>query len=239
VSYRAQRHQGLGAAAGGLTVGKAASTDPILARASLDASSVLLAMAKVPADQRPAVLRRKLNDLQPGLGPEVARRLRANLRNRGQDQALFDAIRSVLADRVYDRGLQFLRNRAGTQFGWDTVLDTPLGLGQLAPNDRATGCTIAGGASAVSGPVSLIPVVGWIASPILGFGSQIASGAMDCTREQREAQARQAATQAAAAQAQLQAAQATAADAQAARRKMFVYGGGILGVTALLWLVLS
>jgi len=243
VSYRARRGLGFGeVASGGLTVGQAASADPILARASLDASGVLLAMAKAQPASRSLVLRQKLDALQPGLGPEVARRLRKNTRNRGQDQALFDAIRSTLADRVRERVVGQIRNSVGNRLGWDVLVDTPLGtagLGDLAPGDRAIGCSIAGGANTVGGIASIVPFWGTIVKGVTDVGSGIASGAMDCTREQREAQARLAASQAATAQRQLEAAQLAAGHAQVTRRKMFMVGGGVLGVTAILWLILS
>lgn len=150
---------------------------------------------------------------------------------------MFDAIRSTLAERVYKRVVPLVRNEVGTKYGWDALLDTP--LGDLAPNDRVAGCTIAGGASTVGGIVNIVPVWGPIIGGVVGIGSQIAGGAMDCSREQREAQAQIAASQAAQAQVQLQTAARAAADAQAARRRLIVYGGGILGVTALAWLILS
>jgi hypothetical protein len=220
-------------------VGPLAFRDPILARASLDASSVLLAMAKAPVERRSSVLRAQLDALQPGLGPEVARRMRQASRGRSPDQLLFDAIRTTLADRVVDRGVQQIRNRVGNRLGWDALLDTPLGLGQWAPADRATACTVAAGANVVGSGAQLIPVYGQIVGGIMSIGSSVASGALDCTREQREAQARQAAVDAAETRRQLDAATAMSQRTQASRQKMFLVGGGILGTAALLYLILS
>lgn len=197
----------------------------------------MLAVAKAPVADRYAVLQRKLDDLQPGLWPDVAKRYGANLFDRNRDQAMFDAIRGTLAERVYKRGIPLVQNEVGNKFGWDALLDTP--LGDLSPQDRTVGCTIAGGAATAGGAVSIIPVYGTIIGGIVGIGSQIAGSAMDCTREQREAQAAIAAAQAQAAQTQLQAAAAAAADAQAARQRLIVYGGGILGAAAIAWWVLS
>jgi len=239
VSYRAARkRRGLGeVASGGISVGRAAFGNPILARASLDASNIILAMAKAGPAERASVLRRRLDALQPGLGPEVARRFHGNVQDRNQDQALFDAIRATLAERVYRRGLEVVRNQVGTKFGWDALLDT--GLGDLSPNDRAIGCTIAGGAATAGSIAAVVPVWGTLVNAVTGVGSQVASSAMDCTREQREAQAALAAAQAAQAQAQLQAASAAVADAQRSRRKLLLTAGGIIGVTGLVWFLVT
>jgi len=197
----------------------------------------MLAVARAPVADRYAVLRAKLDELQPGLWPSVTVRYATNLKDRNKDQAMFDAIRGTLAERVYKRGAQAVRNEVGNKLGWDRLLDTP--LGQLSENDRAAGCTIAGGAATAGGIVSIVPVYGTIIGGLIGVGSQIAGGAMDCSREQREAQATLAATQAQQAQQQLLLAQQSAASATVARNRLIMTGGGILGVAALAWILLS
>lgn len=237
MSYRAgRRRRGLGDASG-ISVGAAAFGNPVLARASLDASDVMLAVAKAPVEQRHAVLQQKLDQLQPGLWPAVATRYAGNLKDRNQGQAMFDAIRSVLAERVYKRVLPLVRTEVGSKYGWDTVLDTP--LGDLSPDDQAIGCQIAGGASTVGGIVSIIPVWGTLIGGATAIGAQVAGGAMACNAGQQALANQVATAQAQQAQIQLQAAAAAAADAQAARQRLIVYGGGILGAAAIAWWVLS
>jgi hypothetical protein len=237
MSYAAQR------SLGGLTsvdVGARAFSDPMLAKASLDASSIMLAMAKVPQAQRLPLMQASLERLGVGSG-EVVAEMKRGLARRGAnpDQVAFDAMRLAIANTRLDRGLDNLNMRIASRSGWDSMV----GLGDLSANDRATGCMITGGAQVVGGIASIIPVYGTIVGGIIGIGGGIAQGQLDCGRE-----ARVAAENAAAAEQRLAAAQATAAEqvaqaAAAARTKRIrtVAGGGaiLLAVLGAAWLVLD
>jgi|GEM_PF-3234284 len=91
------------AASDTVKVGELAKTDPILSGASVLASNVMLYLAKRPKSERRNLLRIKLNGLYPGMGDETVAKLDQLVR-RGKpvDQALFDAVRLTLANRIFD-----------------------------------------------------------------------------------------------------------------------------------------
>jgi hypothetical protein len=104
-------------------------------------------------------------------------------------------------------------------------------------------CTAAGATSVVGGAAQVVPVYGQIIGGVLSIGSGIASQALDCGREEREAQSRLAASQAAEAQARIQRAQALAQAEEIAvrnrRKRQLIVGGAILGTVALAAVILS
>lgn len=218
-------------------VGTAAQTDPVLAKASLVASKILLQSTQKPESVRQAFVTNKLNAMRQGLAREVARSYRRMVASgKAHDQALFDAMRMAIAEMNLSEGIQSLRASAAHRIGAEAFS----GLGQMSTNDRATGCAIASTAGTVGGVASVIPVYGTIVGAVVGIGSAIAGQAMDCGRETREASAA-----AAQAQANLAAAQAAAAAAQAqaqgrARTRMFLIGGGaIIATLGIGYLLLS
>jgi hypothetical protein len=211
-------------------VGAAARGDVVLANASLAASKIILQATKKPRGIRPAFVRNKLDAMRQGLAREVvAERRRLVARGVNPDQATFDAMRLAIANARLDEGVQSLKEKAarGT---WGAEA-----FGDIAPNDRATGCAIASTAGTVGG----VPVYGTIVGAIVGIGSGIASSALDCTRESREAS-----TAAAQAQANLLAAQQAAAAREAAagsaRTRVYLIGGGaIVAALGIGYLLLS
>ncbi len=218
-------------------VGRRAFSDPVLARASLDASSILLAMAKAPASSRLAVMENGLERLavRPSdVVVEMSRGLRAG---ENPDQAAFDAMRLAIANTRLGRGIDSLRHEVATRYGWDSA------LGALSPNDRATGCLIAGGAATAGGVASIIPVYGTIVGLVTGVGSGVAGAALDCGKEAREAAAaaQQAQAQVEAAQ-QMAAAQQAQAAALSRRNRIRTLAGGGVALLALLgvaWLIVD
>jgi hypothetical protein len=218
-------------------VGSAARVDPVLAKASLVASKILLQATKKPIYLRQAFVANKLNAMRRGLDREVMASYRRMVAaGKSQDQAIFDAMRMAIADMNLSEGIESLRLSAAKNVGAEAFS----GLGQLAPNDRAIGCAIAGTAGTAGGVASVVPGYGTLIGAVFGIGSAIAGQAMDCGRETREAQ-----QQAAQAQANLQAAQAAAAAAQAAaqsraRTRMYLIGGGaIIATLGIGYLLLS
>ena len=223
-------------------VGKRASSDPVLAKASLDASSIMLAMAKVPQSKRLPLMERAIERLGAKPADVVAEMKKGLAEGGNPDQVAFDAMRLAIANVRLDRGLENLSLAIASKSGWDSLVDTGLGDG-LSANDRATGCMVAGGAQTVGSIVSLIPGYGTLIGGIVGIGSGIAGGQLDCGKEARDA-----ASAAAQAQAQLVAAQqAAAANAAAAaaasrgNRIKTIAGGGaiLLAVLGAAWLVLE
>lgn len=224
-----------------LTVGSRAFVDPLLAKASLDASTILLAMARRPPADRLEALREGLErlgvnasqviaELRRGFGRPVSPPL-------SPDQFTFDVLRLALANSRMDSSVDNWRHLIGSQVGWDSA------LGSLSPNDRATGCMISGGAQTVGGIAQIIPIYGTIIGGIASIGGAIAGGQLDCAREAREA-----AAQAAAAQVQLAAAQQAATAAQqasstASRRQRLktigVGGAALVAILGATWWILD
>jgi hypothetical protein len=229
---------------GGLTpvgVGSRAASDPLLAKASLDASTIMMEMSKVDPARRFGVMERLVERYGANPADVVVEMKRGFADNVNPDQAAFDAMRIAIANARLDRGLESLSLSVASRSGWDSLVDT--GLGNLSSNDRATGCMIAGGAQTVGGIASLVPGYGTLIGGIIGIGSGIAGGQLDCGKESRDA-----AAAAAQAQAQLLAAQqtaaATAASAAAASRSnriKTIAGGGaiLLAVLGAAWLILD
>ena len=225
-----------------VTVGPMAFRDPILAKASLDASAIMLAMANVDAAQRLPLMQASLERLGVSSADVVAE-MQRGLARRGADpdQVTFDAMRLAIANTRLDRGLDVLGQKIASRSGWDALVDT--GLGALSANDRATGCLVAAGAQTVGGVVSAIPGYGTLIGGVVAIGASVAGGQLDCGKETREA-----AANATAAQERLAAAQATAAanvaSAEAASRQKRIRtlaAGGVilLAVLGTGWLVLD
>ena len=225
-----------------MRVGARAFADPVLAEASLEASKVIERLASVPPVRRRLLLLEEAEKRGLGLGRQVDAELRRQLAKGVEpDRAVFDALRVSFANRRMNEALDRAAIYAASRVGWSAVEDSA--LGQLSPNDRVAACTATGATATVGGVTSVIPVYGQIIGGVLSIGSGIASQALDCGREEREAQARQAALQAAEAQARIQRAQALAqADEIAARnrrRRQIVVGGAILGTVAVAAVLLS
>lgn len=224
-----------------IAIGTRAQHDPVLARASLMASEILLDATRAPLARREEIVARRLNRITPGLGVWAVKK-RAALQSRGtpRDQAIFDSLRLGIANAMIERGLEHLNLKIAGEYGFDAVDG---GLGQMSSNDRATACTVAGTAAVVGGVANVVPLYGQIVGAVVGIGSQIAGAALDCGRETRDA-----AAAAAQAQANLEAAQRAAAERAAAeqaasgsRRMRTVLIGGAIAVAALGagWIILS
>jgi hypothetical protein len=187
-----------------VSVGRRAFSDPILARASLDAAKIMERMARVPRSDRRSEMARQAESMGRGLGRESMVKLDEMMSGGvSADKAIFNALRLTIANRRMDESLARVKDAiAASSRG---------GLGQfpsinLSPSDRVAACTAAGAGATVGGVVGTIPVYGQIVGGILQLGSQIAGQAIDCSREQREAAAATAAAQAREAEARAQAA---------------------------------
>lgn len=204
-------------------VGAAAKGDPLLASASLIASEILLQATRKPPAVRGKFVENRLNALSPGMARQVfASRARISAGGKAPDQALFDAMRLAIANVKMEEGIQSLRASAAREYGAEAFGS----LGDLAPSDRATGCAIASTTGTVGGIASIIPVYGTIVGGILGIGAQVAGGAMDCSRETREANAAAAQAQANVMMAQQQAVSQT--QSTGSNMRLYLIGGGAL-----------
>ena len=150
MSY-AQAMAGLGQ----VVSGQLAQTDPFVSKASLMASEVMLHMAKVSAPDRMSWLRNRLNGLWPRMGDEAVTKIGLISRSRTPDQAVFDAIRLVLANRLQEwAGSQAARGMSG--------------LGDFAADANTFACTGAS-LSASTG--------GWVGAFRPGADTSIVGGA--------------------------------------------------------------
>lgn len=227
MSY-ALRRPGLGAT--DIRIGEAAKHDPVLSKASLYASQILRKVASLPKSERETVAVHYLNRLAVGLGAEWKTELRRLLRKGvARDQAIFDSMRLVIANRYFERGLEVLKVAAASDYGWDGLE----GLGDDTARD--VGCAVAGGAGIVGGIIGAI-YGGQAGGTAASTGTSTLSAALDCNRRDRQSAERVAASQAEVARLNLEAAQA-AARAQEARGdqmiKVVLIGGGIAGLVAI------
>lgn len=197
-----------------ITSGSLAKTDPFMSKASLMAANVMENMVPIPQRERAAWLRRSLNGLWPRMGDEVMVSIaRITASGKARDQAIFDAIRLALANRLMEWAGQEAAKRGGMS-----------GLGNFASDARAFACTGAS-LSATTG--------GWIgafrpgADTAIFAGATAGAGIANCNLESLQLQAEIAERQATAA--------ATAAQSGAAARTttMLYIGGGVLSLIGL------
>lgn len=224
---------------GGVRVGQGARSDAVLAKASLLASQILVKVTRLPKADRKAVAAGELNKLSPGLGSEWKAELAKQIsEGRKRDQAVFDSMRLVIANRYFDRGVELLRGAMASDYGWDSMLDVP-GLGDDTARD--VGCTVAGGVSMVTGLIGSI-YGGPSGGAAANGGSSLIAGGLDCNRRDREAQLTMSNNQVAQAQTNLALAQQQAAAQLAAEQSrsettktmVFVGVGGAVVITALI-----
>lgn len=207
-------YAGLGQVGGQITSGALAATDPFVSAASLMASNIMKEMAKLPKPERAPWLRRNLNGLWPRMGDEVFVSIaKITASGKDRDQAIFDAIRLALANRLFDW--------AGKQAEKDRGVS---GLGDFASDARTFACTGAS-LSATAG--------GWFGAFRPGADTAIIGGAQagaaigNCNLETLRLQA-----EIAQQQANTAVAVADRSSANASRTMLYV-GGGILSLVGL------
>jgi len=216
---------------GPIAVGKTAHWDPILARASYDAAQILYGASKLPKWRREQFVAQRLDALAPGLGRK-SRRKRDELVASGKapNQAIFDAMRLSIADRLAQRGIEYIQAATSNIHGADH------GLGE-DNTGRDVGCAITGGTTAILGLIAGI-YTGGAGAGAVGAGGSAVAGSIGCNRDAIAAQAASADAQARQAQALVEAARLQAEQEQARlaqtreRNKMLLIAGG--GVAVLL-----
>lgn len=190
----------------GIRVGKRAGQDVILARASYDASRILLDAVKLRKPEREAYIEQRLGRYASDAGLRFVRNMdRLLARGWGRNQAIYDSMRLIIADHYAQLGIEAIQAAVASRYGAD------YGLGDTA---RDIGCGITGGITAIGGGIVGL-FTGGAGSAAVGAGGSMVGSALDCGKRDREAAERIASDQAAAAQA---AAEAALAQARAQER---------------------
>jgi len=207
-----------------IEVGQKAATDPILARASLDASLAMIALVGKRGAARVARIRRLVRVYGPGSEQSFNTKLRQLMAGGARDpQATYDAFRLVAANWYASMGMQWL----AAQLGPEALGEEDVG--------KAVGCGIGAGATAIVAAFAGAYTAG-IAAPIVGAGGTMAMTAAGCGAGASNPQ--QAAQQAT--EAQRLAEEAAARDAAAAReaadRKKTITTVALVGVGGLVLL---
>lgn len=199
-------YRGLGQFDTKISSGSLAKTDPFMSKASLMAANVMKRMVPIPRPQRAAWLRRALNNLWPGMGDEVLVNIVQISESKSRDQAIFDAIRLALANRL----MTWAGQKAATS-----------GLGDFASDARTFACTSASMGATVGGFVGAFRE--GADTSIIG-GATAGAGIANCNLETLRLQAEIAAAQA-------NAAAAAAAGGQS--RTVLYVGVGIASIIGL------
>jgi hypothetical protein len=189
-----------------ITSGSLAKTDPFMSKASLMASNVMKKMASVPRPQRAVWLRQKMNGLWPGMGNEVMANITEISATKWRDQAIYDAIRLALANRM---------------MAWAGDRAQHAGLGDFASDARTFACTTASMGATVGGFIGAFRA--GADTSVIG-GATAASGIANCNLETMRLQAEIAAAQANA---------AAAAAAGGTNRTVMIVGLSIAGIAGL------
>lgn len=210
-------------AASGVQVGSRAYSDPVLARASLEAAQLLTKSVRQPRQTRAAFI---LHSVNQKYNAKTANAYQAKLRAGGGDQRVYDALRLAIADYYVIVGLRYLQDRLKAKYG-DGFAPSALGaLGTAPPPDntgRDVGCAIGGGATVLLSAIVGAYTAG-AGAPLVGAGGQIAMSAAGCGAAGQAAQGALTAAQAAAAQAELERQARAEAEAAASRAKMIKIG---------------
>jgi hypothetical protein len=154
---------------------------------------------------------------------------------KGPNQALYDAMRLIIADHYTQLGIEAIQAASAQTYGADYGLGLSLG--------KKIGCGITGGVTAIGGAVVGLYTGGAGATPVAAGGSMVAN-TMGCNKDQQRAAQALAETQARQAQSMVDAAEAQArmeAQAQAHERTLatektsrFKVGAAVGGGVALL-----
>jgi uncharacterized membrane protein (UPF0136 family) len=207
----------LGQVTGGkITAGSLAKADPFMSKASLMASNVMKAMVSIPRPQRTEWLRRKLNGLWPFMGDQVISNItKISDAGKSRDQAIFDAIRLALANRLVTWAGDKAESRGISGLGY---------LGDFASDARTFACTSASMGATVGGFVGAFR--DGADTSIIG-GATAGAGIANCNLETLRLQAEIAAAQA----------NAAAAAAAGGQSRTVLYAG--LGIAGLIGLVVA
>lgn len=180
-----------------IQVGHAAGRDVILAQASWDASRILMHASRLSRGRRLSFIRRQMRVYGPGSVSSFDERRQQLLRSgSAPNQATYDAMRLVAANSYAREGEQAIRAALAEKVSGEFAD----GLGGITKKGRNIGCGIMGGTTMAAGLVASI-YGGAGGGSAVGAGGSMVSGALQCNKEELEAQQRIADAQAKAAQA--------------------------------------
>lgn len=216
-----------------ITVGKIAATDPIMSAASVIASGILLRIARATPSRKRAVFAREMNKVFPGLADTGAAEYDKLVKEGGRtdEQALFDAIRLTVANRLADRAEQDFLMAKASQEGVDALAGVGLGLSMSEVQQGF--CIFGAGGSSLVGGYAETFTRGAMPGGALVGASQAAGNIAGCNTAQLQAQA---ATAQAQAQAAAQIAASQAAGTAARTQQILIVGG--IGAVVLIGAVL-
>ncbi|RLB43812.1 MAG: hypothetical protein DRH30_02630 [Deltaproteobacteria bacterium] len=164
------------AKASSISVGSRARHDPLMAFTSVMASKLMLLTTKQPKAKRLGWIRNEMNKTNLGFGDDMVTKYRElSRRGVGQNQALFDAIRSTIANRV------------ATYVDKHTEKHSVAGLGDTASDVRLAMCTgfgIGAGAGGTVGAAIGDPAMSTAITASMQAGANI----QGCGQEQLDAQ---------------------------------------------------
>lgn len=164
--------------ANAIRIGERAKRDVILARASYEASSILLRSMTVPRDRRVSYIESQLRRYNAGTKrrfvPERARMIRSGVASR---QATFDAMRLIIANHYAQLGVEAIQGALAHTQSAEALGDR---------DAEVVGCAITGGVTAIGALVATI-YGGGAAGSGVGTGGQMVGQVLDCNKEQREA----------------------------------------------------
>jgi hypothetical protein len=216
-----------------ITVGKIAATDPIMSAASVIASGILLRIARATPSRKRTVFAREMNKVFPGLADTGAAEYDKLVKEGGRtdEQALFDAIRLTVANRLADRAEQDFLMAKASQEGVDALAGVGLGLSMSEVQQGF--CIFGAGGSSLVGGYAETFTRGAMPGGALVGASQAAGNIAGCNTAQLQAQA---ATAQAQAQAAAQIAASQAAGTAARTQQILIVGG--IGAVVLIGAVL-
>lgn len=235
--YMSRGYESMGGDADlGISIGR--PKDPIVSRATLIASEIILEVSKLPPSARGAATKRLLQER--GIDPkEVAQRIK-RLQAKGQntDQATFDAMRVAISNQILETGIDLMREAIRQGRNPREALS---GLGDDTARD--VGCTVLGIGGAIGGALfaAFAPAgSSQSGTQAIGAGTGLAAQGLNCNARQQQAEASNAAAAERQAALNLQAAQvnAQAAAAQAANMNKYLIAGGI-GVVVILGAIVA
>lgn len=160
-------------------IGRLALKDPVIAFSSVMASSILVKAARFPRAQRLNWIRTEMNKTHPGIGDDFMSKYRQFERQgKPRNQAVFDALRLTIANRVAD----YIEKRTPTH--------SAAGVGDTMDDIRRGMCTIAIAGGAAGGGWYGAATDNPAGSRAIIDSSLAASQIAGCNREDLELQAR-------------------------------------------------
>lgn len=161
-----------------IRLGSLARKDVIFARASYEASSILLRSMKKPRAQRVSYIESQLRRYYAGSKQRfVAKRQELMSAGTAPRQATFDAMRLIIANHYAQLGMEAIQAAIARTHSAEALGDRDAEL---------VGCAITGGVTAIGGFFASL-YGGPAGGGAVGTGGQLVGQVLDCGKEEREA----------------------------------------------------